>query len=151
MTDSQAVLGHLEAVEDLLKHGHTPTRTVYLAFGHDEEVGGEDGARAIAAELESRGVTLEFLLDEGANLGGCIRASRRIHPCISADSFVYLGEFIRVSRRVHQAVKPSGREMITPSSHQAVITPSSRHHPIKPSSRHPAQVCSSSTAWCPPT
>ena len=86
LSRAQAVLGHLEAVEDLLKHGHTPTRTVYLAFGHDEEVGGEDGARAIAAELESRGVTLEFLLDEGANLGEFIRASRRIHSCISASS-----------------------------------------------------------------
>ena len=31
--DKQAVLGHLEAVEDLLKHGHVPTRTVYLGFG----------------------------------------------------------------------------------------------------------------------
>ena len=39
--------------------------------------------------------------DEGANLGEFIRVSRRIHSCISANSFMYLGEFIHVSRRIH--------------------------------------------------
>lgn len=42
-----------------------PDRTVYLAYGHDEEVGGAFGATAIARLLESRGVQLEFVLDEG--------------------------------------------------------------------------------------
>jgi carboxypeptidase PM20D1 len=37
-----------------------------LASGHDEEVGGVRGARAIAALLKARGVELEFVLDEGA-------------------------------------------------------------------------------------
>lgn len=63
--DKQAVMGHLEAVEDLLAHGFTPRRTVYFAFGHDEEQGGEQGAKRIASLLASEGVTLEFLLDEG--------------------------------------------------------------------------------------
>ena len=43
----------------------SPERTVYLAFGHDEEVGGDFGAGAIAALLKSRGVTLDMVLDEG--------------------------------------------------------------------------------------
>ncbi len=38
---------------------------MYLAFGHDEEVGGSFGAAAIASLLQSRGVQLEFVLDEG--------------------------------------------------------------------------------------
>lgn len=38
---------------------------MYLAFGHDEEVGGELGAGAMAALLKSRGVTLDMVLDEG--------------------------------------------------------------------------------------
>ena len=38
--DKQAVLGHLEAVEDLLQQGVRPRRTCFLLFGHDEEVGG---------------------------------------------------------------------------------------------------------------
>ena len=36
----EAVLGHLEAVEDLLRGGYRPARTCFLCFGHDEEVGG---------------------------------------------------------------------------------------------------------------
>lgn len=60
----------LEAVETLLKAGFQPQRTIYLAFGHDEEVGGRQGARIIAAALEERGVRLEALLDEGGAVSG---------------------------------------------------------------------------------
>ncbi|MDT8382509.1 MAG: M20 family peptidase [Brevefilum sp.] len=59
------VIGILEAVEYLIKHDFEPERTVYLGFGHDEEIGGKNGAAAIAALLESRGVDLACLLDEG--------------------------------------------------------------------------------------
>lgn len=59
------VVGILEAVEALLNQGYSPARTVYLAFGHDEEVGGLKGAAAIAALLASRNVKLEYVLDEG--------------------------------------------------------------------------------------
>ena len=46
-------------------HRHVPERAVYLAYGHDEEVGGTHGAAAIARLLEARGVQLAFVLDEG--------------------------------------------------------------------------------------
>jgi carboxypeptidase PM20D1 len=55
----------LEAAELLAKSGFRPKRTIYLAFGHDEEVSGQRGAKAIAALLASRGVRLDFVLDEG--------------------------------------------------------------------------------------
>jgi carboxypeptidase PM20D1 len=55
----------LEAVERLLARGFRPRRGVYLAFGGDEEVGGNRGARRIAALLRERGVRASFLLDEG--------------------------------------------------------------------------------------
>ena len=45
-----------------------PERTLYLAFGHDEEVGGGHGARAVADLLRRRGVQLAFVLDEGGPL-----------------------------------------------------------------------------------
>ena len=63
------VVGTLEAVESLLREGFRPRRTVLLAFGHDEEVGGVNGARAIAALLRGRGVRLEMVLDEGGVIG----------------------------------------------------------------------------------
>ncbi len=60
----------MEAVETLLQAGFQPRRTIYLAFGHDEETGGRQGARAIAALLKERGVRLEALLDEGGAVAG---------------------------------------------------------------------------------
>ncbi|HSK13325.1 MAG TPA: M20 family peptidase [Phnomibacter sp.] len=53
-----------EAVEKLLAEGFRPARTVHLAFGHDEEIGGK-GAKAIAAKMESMGILAEMVLDEG--------------------------------------------------------------------------------------
>jgi carboxypeptidase PM20D1 len=68
MDDKSSVMGLLEAVEYLLANGFQPRRTIYLAFGHDEEIGGNAGAAQIAALLRSRGIALEFVLDEGLNI-----------------------------------------------------------------------------------
>ena len=65
LDDKSTVLGLLEAVERLLADGFRPRRTVLLAFGEDEEVGGEEGAAAIAALLAARGVRPAWALDEG--------------------------------------------------------------------------------------
>lgn len=55
----------LEAAEDLLGNNYQPARTLYFVFGHDEEVGGQRGAKAVAQLLQQRGVKPEFVLDEG--------------------------------------------------------------------------------------
>jgi acetylornithine deacetylase/succinyl-diaminopimelate desuccinylase-like protein len=55
----------LEAAEAMAKAGFHPRRTIYFAFGPDEEVAGTRGAKVIAATLASRGVRLDFVLDEG--------------------------------------------------------------------------------------
>jgi carboxypeptidase PM20D1 len=55
----------LEAAEAMAKAGFRPKRTIYFAFGHDEEVAGTRGAKAIAALLAARGVRLDFVIDEG--------------------------------------------------------------------------------------
>ncbi|HJN60952.1 MAG TPA: M20/M25/M40 family metallo-hydrolase [Alphaproteobacteria bacterium] len=65
LDDKVSVLATLEAIELLLADGFTPERTIYLAFGHDEEIDGRHGAAAIAAVLAERGVRLGFTLDEG--------------------------------------------------------------------------------------
>lgn len=67
--NKSAVVGTLEAVEMLLSEGYRPERTLLLAFGHDEEVGGTSGARQIAELLARRGVELEMVLDEGGVIG----------------------------------------------------------------------------------
>ena len=65
LDDKTSTMGILEAVEYLLAQGFQPARSLVLAFGHDEEVGGKLGAQAIAAELKSRGVSCLMALDEG--------------------------------------------------------------------------------------
>lgn len=65
LDDKGTLLGLLEAVEKLLEESYQPSRTIYLAFGHDEEVGGANGAAAIAAHLKAKGVQAAMTLDEG--------------------------------------------------------------------------------------
>lgn len=66
LDDKLAICGLLEAVEMLLSVDYTPQRTVYLAFGHDEEVGGDNGAKAMADIFKRRDIEFEFVLDEGS-------------------------------------------------------------------------------------
>jgi len=65
MDDKVSVIGILEAAEYLLAVGFSPERTIYLAFGHDEEVGGLNGAQAIVKHMKEEGIQPEFVLDEG--------------------------------------------------------------------------------------
>lgn len=65
LDDKLSVFAILEAAEYLLAENFTPKRTIYFAFGHDEEIGGENGAGKIAALLKERGEMLSFTLDEG--------------------------------------------------------------------------------------
>jgi len=58
----------LEAVEGLIQAGYTPKRTIYLAFGHDEEISGFHGAKIIGEQLKSNNVKLAAVLDEGGML-----------------------------------------------------------------------------------
>ena len=64
LDDKVGVLGILEAVEKLAGEGYQPQRTVYFAFGHDEESKGH-GAAIMAKLLGERGVTFDSILDEG--------------------------------------------------------------------------------------
>ena len=55
----------MESIEALIEQDFRPERSVYLAFGHDEEIGGKQGAARIAAHLQKQGVRLAWTLDEG--------------------------------------------------------------------------------------
>lgn len=65
LDDKVGVLSTLEAVEALVTRGVRPVRTVYLAFGDDEEVAGH-GAADIVELLRSRGVHPLVAIDEGS-------------------------------------------------------------------------------------
>ncbi len=65
LDDKGAVMALHEAAETLLAQNFRPRRSIYFAFGHDEEVGGREGAARTAQWLAARGVRLESVLDEG--------------------------------------------------------------------------------------
>ena len=65
MDDKAGIIAMLWAIETLLVEGFQPQSTVLLAFGHDEETGGRDGAAHIADYLRQRNIRPAWLLDEG--------------------------------------------------------------------------------------
>jgi len=65
LDDKASAVGILEAVETLLERGVTPSRTVHVALGHDEEVGGTRGAKAMAERITNGGGAPALVVDEG--------------------------------------------------------------------------------------
>jgi carboxypeptidase PM20D1 len=62
--DKINLIAILESVEKLLKTGFKPERTIYLVFGHDEEIGGK-GALAVADLFKEKNIHPDLVLDEG--------------------------------------------------------------------------------------
>ena len=65
LDDKSGVIGLMEAATYLIKNNFQPKRTVYFAFGHDEEVGG-NGAALITEKLRNEGIQLYWSLGEGS-------------------------------------------------------------------------------------
>ena len=65
LDDKQGVLGLLEAAEQLLTEGFVPRRGIVMAFGHDEEISGKEGAAALAARMQQLGLHFQWMVDEG--------------------------------------------------------------------------------------
>lgn len=68
LDDKASLLSIFETIEMLLNENFQPKRTIYLVFGHDEEIGGKRGALQIAKLLKERSVNAEFVLDEGGSI-----------------------------------------------------------------------------------
>jgi carboxypeptidase PM20D1 len=111
--DKGSVLALLAAVETLLRSGFQPRVTVLLAFGHDEESGGERGAQRIVALLHSRSVQPAYVLDEGgAMITGVV-------PGITGP-VAAVGVAEKGSVSVELAVHAAGGHSSSPPSHSAV-------------------------------
>ena len=65
LDNKNTVFGILEALEHFLQSGKQPKRSIFIAIGHDEEVAGHYGAKAITKELEKRKIRFSFMMDEG--------------------------------------------------------------------------------------
>lgn len=113
LDDKGSVISILEAVETLLGTGYQPRRTLLIALGHDEEVGGQEGARYIADYLREQGIRPAFILDEG----GAIVLD--VMPGISRPvALVAIGEKGSVSMEL--TVLGTGGHSSMPPEHTAI-------------------------------
>jgi len=109
-----SVLGILEAVEHLLVAGFRPRRTIYLAFGHDEEIEGKNGARQIVQHLKQAGVRLEAVLDEGSPIAiGLMPGIKRPIALIGTAEKGYL--------TIELIARTTGGHSSMPSSNSAIV------------------------------
>ncbi|MBI3504302.1 MAG: M20/M25/M40 family metallo-hydrolase [Proteobacteria bacterium] len=114
LDDKLSVLGTLEAIETLLRAGFQPKHTVYLAFGHDEEIGGEQGAKVLRDTLVARGLKKAALvLDEGGAIasGAMLGVSGKVALIgVSEKGFLSL----------ELSVKGEGGHSSDPPAHTAI-------------------------------
>ncbi|KAK6518759.1 hypothetical protein TWF506_005898 [Arthrobotrys conoides] len=70
MDDKNQLVAVMETLELLLRGGFRPTRSIVVAFGFDEELGGERGARRIGeALLDTYGEdSFSIIIDEGSSM-----------------------------------------------------------------------------------
>lgn len=50
----------MESVDQLISNGFQPAQTIYIAFGHDEEIGGNEGAKKISRIFSEQQYRLRF-------------------------------------------------------------------------------------------
>jgi len=111
--DKASLMGLFEAVEWLLGKDYQPDRTVYFAFGHDEEVGGNRGAHHVAALLESREVDLKYVLDEGlAIVDGVLPGISKPVAMVGIAEKGYLSVELSVKVEGGHSAMPSGDSTI---------------------------------------
>ena len=113
LDDKTTVLAILESIEGLLKNGYRPPRTVHLAFGHDEEVGGRFGARAMVDTLVARGVKPALVLDEGGFLAsGVIPGVEGQAAIVGIAEKGYLSLRLRAKAQGGHSSMPTGRTAV---------------------------------------
>lgn len=69
LDDKASLIAIMETIDALVREGYQPKRSIYLAFGHDEEIGGKNGAMQIARHLKEKELRFDFILDEGSMIG----------------------------------------------------------------------------------
>jgi carboxypeptidase PM20D1 len=113
LDDKASVIAIMDAVEWLIGQGFEPRRTIYLAFGHDEELGGFSGAAEIAAILKERAGRLSFLVDEGGVV------AQGLMPGVNRQ-VALIGVVEKGSIGVNLTVERTGGHSSMPPDHTAV-------------------------------
>ncbi len=64
------IMEQMEAIEELIREGFTPSCDVYLGYGYNEEVGSADNSAAMICDyLKEKGIRLGCVIDEGGSIG----------------------------------------------------------------------------------
>jgi carboxypeptidase PM20D1 len=114
--DKGSLVAILEAAEFLAAQGRQPTRTILFAFGHDEEIGGDNGAVRMAALLKERGVRAWFVLDEGM-------AAVERHPLTGGPaSMIGISERGSGTLRVRAVGQPGHSSMPPPETAVSLVS-----------------------------
>ncbi len=114
--DKGNLMSMMEAVELLAGSGFRPRQTIYLIFGHDEEIGGQRGAAQIARLFQQRGIRLQFVLDEGLLITeGLLKGMDRPAALIGVAEKGYL------SLQLTASATPGHSSMPTPQARQSAI------------------------------
>ncbi len=106
------LMSMLEAVEGLLGAGFQPRQSVTLIFGHDEEVGGPQGAMQVARLFKERGLRFDFMIDEGlVIIDGVLKGLARPAALVGVaeKGFVTL-ELTAVATPGHSSMPPTQPE-----------------------------------------
>lgn len=98
----------MEAVEFLLSQGFQPAFDIYLAYGYDEEVNSKHSTHDIVQLLQSEGVKLSLVLDEGDSFaeGDSYGAPGKTLACIGVAEKGYLDIELAISSPGGHASRP---------------------------------------------
>ncbi|MCK5812080.1 MAG: M20/M25/M40 family metallo-hydrolase [Clostridiales bacterium] len=107
------IITAMQACENLIKQGVVPERDIYLSFGHDEEIGGQEGALKIVEYLKKEKITFEFVLDEGGAINtGAISSVKK------AVAFVGIAE--KGYSNLEVKIKAEGGHASTPPTNTSL-------------------------------
>ena len=110
LDDKAGAVAILEALSTMIETGERPSRTVHIAFGHDEEVGGPNGARVLAERITGDGTAPAIVLDEGgAVTKGALPGLDRPLAVVGIAEKGYLSVTL-------EATAPGGHSSVPPDS-----------------------------------
>lgn len=114
LDDKVSVIASLEAMEQLLTEGFMPERTLLFAFGHDEEIGGQQGAKKIAEHLKKNHIELEYVIGEGGLL-------INDHPLLPTSTVAMIALAEKSYLTLTLSTNGEGGHSSAPSQNSAVI------------------------------
>jgi carboxypeptidase PM20D1 len=113
LDDKGSLCALLEACDALLREGERPRRTILIALGGDEEVGGNEGAAAVARHLAGKGHRLAAVFDEGGAIGYGLTQ-------FTAAPFAYVGVAEKAQVDVRVTSHAEGGHSSQPSMHNPI-------------------------------